>query len=270
MVMNLYGIVISAVEEWKLLGSGSGRFDGKTVIITNSAGSIGLATARLLHEENANIVMNDERIDVVRSLEGKLGSRALATDFDLSKAEAATLLAQKTLDRFKSIDILVCNEGRSDGKAIADITADDWDRVMEKNLTEILHALQGVYRSFRSKQHGTVVLVSSVAARSGCGNMVGYSSSMGGVLGIMKTVSKEWSRWGVTCSAVCPGPIAEGDQGLSHSQRGQFAQTQVELANRNVTAEQVAKVILFLASEEGRPINGQAINLDYGLYLYSF
>lgn len=252
------------------MATGSGRFAGKTVIITNAAGSVGLAAARLFHAENANVVMNDIEKDAVRSLEEKLRTRAWSTDFDLLEAETGGRLAKAVVDRFGSIDVLVCNEGRSDGKPTESITTADWAEMMERNLTTIFHALQGVYDYFRSRGRGSVIMVSSLAARSGCGAMVDYASSMGGVLGIMKSVSREWSRWGVTCSAVCPGPIAEGDQGLSSGLKGQFIQTQVELADRNVTAEEVAKIILFLASEDGRPINGQAINVDYGLHIYSF
>ena len=247
-----------------------GKFAGKTVIITNAAGSVGLAAARLFWEEDANIIINDTRTEMVSRLAEELGSKALATVLDLTKAEAGIQLAQSALDRFKSIDILVCNEGYSSGMQMEDITAGDWSKMMEKSLLSIFHVLQGVYESFRNKQEGSVVLVSSVAARSGCPGAIDYASSMGGILGIMKMISREWSRWGVTCSAVCPGPIAEGDQGLNPRFRGQFSQTQVELANRTVTAEQVARVILFLSSKDGRPINGQAINVDYGLYIYPF
>jgi 3-oxoacyl-[acyl-carrier protein] reductase len=248
----------------------SEKFTGKTVMIVNAAGSIGLATARLFHKGKANVVMNDTRIGPIRKLEGRLGRGAIATDFDLAKQEAGVQLVQVALEKFKSVDILICNEGMVEAKPTEKITPEDWDKMTEQNLTVAFHALQGVYVPFRSKQRGTVILVSSLAARSGCSGMINYASSMGGVLGIMKSISKEWSRWGVTCSAVCPGPIAEGDQGMSSSLKGQFAQTQTEMANRNVTAEEVARVILFLASEDGRPINGQAINVDYGLHVYNF
>ncbi|MGQ9542580.1 MAG: SDR family NAD(P)-dependent oxidoreductase [Candidatus Bathyarchaeia archaeon] len=246
-----------------------GRFVGKTVIITNAAGSVGIAAARLFHSEGANVIANDERISALQILEHGLDSRFKATFFDLSRPEAGFQLAQETLGRFGSIDILVCNEGTSHGKILMDVTVQEWDMVIEKNLTAIFHVLQGVYNHFREKGSGTVILVSSIVGRSGCGDMVDYASSMGGVLGMMKTISREWSRWGVTCSAVCPGPIEEGDQGLNVKSRSRFSQTQVELANRNVTAEQVARVILFLASEDGKPINGQAVNVDYGLYLHT-
>ncbi|MBS7623496.1 SDR family oxidoreductase [Candidatus Bathyarchaeota archaeon] len=250
--------------------TGSGRFSGKTVLIVNAAGSIGLAAARLFHAESANVVMNDTRGEAIVQLAELLGDRAWATNLDLLDAEAGPRLVNSVVDRFGSVDILVCNEGSSYGGNMEGITAEVWSQVMERNLTTVFHALQGVYGQFRSRGRGSVVMVSSLAARTGCAGMIDYASSMGGVLGLMKSVSREWSRWGVTCSAVCPGPIAEGDQGLNSDLRSQYAQTQVELASRNVTAEEVAKVILFLASEDGRPINGQAINVDYGLHIYSF
>ncbi|MEM2942619.1 MAG: SDR family oxidoreductase [Candidatus Bathyarchaeia archaeon] len=247
-----------------------GRFAGKTVLIINAAGSIGLAAARLFHAESANVAMNDTREEALVRLAGSLGDRAWATNLDLLDAEAGPRLVSGVVDRFGSVDVLVCNEGSSYGGCMEETTVEDWSKVMESNLTTVFHALQGVYGQFRSRGRGSVVMVSSLAARTGCAGMIEYASSMGGVLGLMKSVSREWSRWGVTCSAVCPGPIVEGDQGLNTALRGQFAQTQVELASRNVTAEEVAKVILFLASEDGRPINGQAINVDYGLHTYSF
>lgn len=246
------------------------RFVGKTVIITNAAGSVGLAAAKLFHEEGANVVANDDRVSKLLLLGRSLNSRFKVTSYDLTKSEAGIQLAKEALDEFKSIDILICNEGSSQGRPLMEITSEEWDSIIDRNLTTIFHALQGVYDHFRGKGAGTVILVSSIAGRSGCGEMVDYASSMGGVLGIMKTVSREWSRWGVTCSAVCPGPIVESDQGLNVKFKSRYTQTQVELASfRNVTAEQVARVILFLASEDGRPLNGQAINVDYGLYLHS-
>jgi NAD(P)-dependent dehydrogenase (short-subunit alcohol dehydrogenase family) len=252
------------------LTTGSNRFSGKTVLIINAAGSIGLAAARLFHAENANVAMNDTRVEAIIRLAESLGDKAWATGLDLLDAEAGHRLVNDVVEKFGSIDVLVCNEGSSYGGSMEEVTVEGWSHAMERNLTTVFHALQGVYGQFRSRGRGSVVMVSSLAARTGCAGMIEYASSMGGVLGLMKSVSREWSRWGVTCSAVCPGPIVEGDQGLSSKLRSQYAQTQVELASRNVTAEEVAKVILFLASEDGRPINGQAINVDYGLHTYSF
>ena len=248
----------------------SGRFTGKTAMITNASGSVGLAAAHLFHSEGANVVMNDARKELTTALTKKLGSRAMATCFDLSRAEAGIQLAQATIEKFGSIDVLIFNELPIEEKPVEDITPEDWDRITDQSLTAVLHALQGVYESFKNRMAGSVILVSSSAARYGCSGVVGYTSMMGGVLGLMKSICREWSRWGVTCSAVCLGPISEQDQGMSSKLKGQFAHTQVELANRNVTAEQVAKIILFLASEDGKPINGQAINIDYGLNTYDF
>jgi NAD(P)-dependent dehydrogenase (short-subunit alcohol dehydrogenase family) len=149
-----------------------------------------------------------------------------------------------------------------------EIDANFWEKTVDQNLVSIFHTLQSVYDIFKEKKGGSIVFVSSLGARSGMAGATNYTSSSGGVLGVMKSVSKEWSRWGVTCSAVCPGVI-EDVQGIPANMKKQFEQTQVELASvRNVTADEVAKVILFLASEDGKPINGQTINVDYGLYIY--
>ena len=247
------------------------RFEGKTVVITNAKGILGLACARLFHDEGANVVVNDTGIESMREIEKALKDRVLISNENLTRLEGAKRMINATLSSFGTIDALVCNEGCPEPKSIQEIDTHFWEKSVDLDLISTFHTLQAVYNTFKEKKSGSIVLVSSLGAKSGVAGAVNYSSSSGSILGIMKSISKEWSRWGITCSAVCPGVIEEGEQGIPANFKEQFEQTQVELAStRNVTANEVAKVILFMASEDGRPINGQTINVDYGLHVFMF
>jgi len=245
------------------------RFEKKTVLITNAKGIIGSTCARLFHNEGANIVVNDKDRESMSKISDELKTRILTTNEDLASNQGTKKMVDLALDSFGTIDALIFNEEAPEPKDMQKIDVNFWETTVDRNLISIFHTLQEVYNIFKEKKDGSIVFVSSLGARSGIAGATNYTSSSGGVLGVMKSVSKEWSRWGVTCSAVCPGVIEENIQGIPTSMKKQFEQTQVELASvRNVTADEVAKVILFLASEDGKPINGQTINVDYGLYIY--
>jgi 3-oxoacyl-[acyl-carrier protein] reductase len=247
------------------------RFERKTILIINAKDIIGSTCARLLHNEGANIVVNDKDRESINWISDELKTRILATNEDLAFSHGAKKMVDLVLDSYGTIDALIFNEEAPEPRDMQEIDMDFWEKTVGRNLISIFHTLQAVYDIFKEKKGGSIVFVSSLGARSGIAGATNYASSSGGVLGIMKSVSKEWSRWGVTCSAVCPGVIEENIQGIPAGMKKQFEQTQVELAStRNVTAKDVAKVILFLASEDGKPINGQAINVDYGLYIYMF
>jgi NAD(P)-dependent dehydrogenase (short-subunit alcohol dehydrogenase family) len=245
------------------------RFEEKTILITNAKGIIGSTCARLFHDEGANMVVNDKDKESMNKIRDELKTRILTTNEDLASNHGPNKMVNLALDSYGTIDVLIFNEECPQPRDMQEIDVDLWEKTVDQNLISIFHTLQAVYDIFKEKKEGSIVFVSSLGARSGIAGATNYTSSSGGVLGIMKSVSKEWSRWGVTCSAVCPGVIEENIQGIPTSMKKQFEQTQVELASvRNVTANEVAKVILFLASEDGKPINGQAINVDYGLYIY--
>lgn len=245
------------------------RFKGKTIIITNASGIIGSTCARLFHKEGANIVINDLNDQKLIELKKELMENILIQNKDLTISKEAFDVVKSTLDTFGTFHTLICNEDSSNCKYTMEVDLDTWKESVDKNLISLFHILQAVYRTFREQRYGSIIFVSSLMGRCGGNGAINYASSMGGVLGIMKGISKEWSHWGVTCSAVCPGVIMEGEQGFPKELKNQFQPTQVELASkRNVTAEEVAKIILFLSSEDGRPINGQAINADYGLHIY--
>ncbi len=244
-------------------------FEGKTILITNASGIIGSTCARLLHNEGANIVVNDKDRESMNRISDEFKTRILVTNEDLAFSYGAKKMVDLVLDSYGTIDTIIFNEETPKPRDMQKIDTDFWEKTVSRNLISIFHTLQAVYNIFKEKKRGSIVFVSSLGARSGVVGATNYTSSSGGVLGIMKSVSKEWSRWGITCSAVCPGVIEENIQGIPAEMKKQFEQTRVELAfTRNVTANEVAKVILFLASEDGKPINGQAINVDYGLYIY--
>ncbi len=243
--------------------------EGRTALVTGAAGGIGLATVEVLAAAGARIAAVDvsERVEEAARVAGTAGVEAASAVIDIADPQAVAKGVAALAERLGTIDILVNNAGIVANIApLSRMTPAAWSREIEVNLSGAFHMVQAVIGPMAEQRHGRIVNVSSVAARGGLHNQVGYAASKTGLLGLTHTVALEHGRDGVTCNAVLPGLIETANvQAMPAEIRDTFAA--VAPARRLGRVEEVAQVIAFLASDEAAYVNGAEIDVDGGLRL---
>jgi 3-oxoacyl-[acyl-carrier protein] reductase len=249
------------------------RFDGKVALITGASSGIGRATALEFGRSGAHLVVNynssvEAAEQVVHEIQTE-GGQAIAVQADVSRAGDIDHLVQLTLQHYGRIDILVNNAGTLvDRQQISEMDESLWDRVMDVNLKSVFLCCQAVIPHMKKLGGGRIINVTSVAARNGGGLGAGhYSAAKAGVLTLSKNLAKELAGSGIMVNAVSPGVIATlyHDKFTHPDVRGAFLKT-IPLG-REGTPEEVAAVIVFLASEYASYILGETIEINGGVWM---
>ncbi|NTV91261.1 MAG: 3-oxoacyl-ACP reductase FabG, partial [Clostridiales bacterium] len=183
--------------------------DGRTAIVTGSSRGLGRAIALKLAQLGANVVLS-ATTDLVFSVEEEMknaGFRVAAVKGDIRNSEDVKALVAKAAEAFGKIDILVNNAGITKDKPMALMSEEDWDAVMDINLKGAFLCTKLAAKQMMKNRYGRVINISSVAGRYGNPGQANYSASKAGLIGLTKTVAKEFASRGITCNAVTPGMI---------------------------------------------------------------
>ena len=241
---------------------------GKVAVVTGGARGIGRVTAALLAAAGADIAIID-RLPGAETVAGveKAGSRGLAVEVDVTDLHALDAAFERVRRDLGDPDILVNGAGITNHVApVKRMTRDGWDRELAVNLTAAFAAVQDVLPAMIERRWGRIVLISSIAARSGLHRQAAYAATKAGMLGLARTVALEHARDGITCNAVLPGLIeTEVVAGMPPEiLEATVARTPARRLGR---MEEVAHLIRFLAGEEAGFINGVDIPIDGGISL---
>ena len=249
-----------------------GRLDGKVAIVTGGNSGVGAATAILFAKEGAKVVISARRqaqLDEVAAKIREAGGEVLPVVTDISKPEDAKNLVAKTVEAYGKVDVLVNNAGvLEEGlKPIDKFTDEDVDRILGINTKGTMYCMRETLAEMK-KTGGSIVNVASVAGVMGCGGAA-YVSSKAAIIGVTKHTALRFAGQGIRCNAVCPGSIvtpmvanATADN-QDHDMFGQMAKHS-DMRVGVCMPDDVANIILFLASDESRAITGQAIVSDFG------
>lgn len=240
-------------------------FTGRVALVTGAARGLGRAAAVRLHERGAAVAINVRDRDRAEAVARAIGAAAVAVPGDIAAAGAAQAIVGETLDRFGRIDILINNAALPMTTRFADISADEWRRVLEVNLTAPFLLIQAALPAMKRQEYGRVVNISSTAGRmvSTLGG-AHYTASKTGLLGLTRAAAKELGRYGITVNAVCPGMI---DTELT---RDSAPPEQLDALARSYpiprlgTAREVADLICFIASEQAGYITGASLDINGG------
>ncbi len=240
--------------------------EGKTAIVTGGTRGIGRGIVRLFAEEGANVVFTarNPAFEEVEQEAAAFGVRAKGFTSDASDFAQAEALVEATIAEFGGVDILVNNAGITRDTLLMRMTEEQWDEVLRVNLKSVFNMTKAVQRTMLKQKQGTIVNISSVVGVSGNAGQANYAASKAGIIGFSKSVAKELGARNIRTNVVAPGFIeTEMTEKLPEEIRKGWAD-QIPL-KRAGTPLDVARAVLFLASDLSSYVNGQVLNVCGGM-----
>lgn len=244
------------------------KLENKVALVTGAGRGIGKGIALELAGAGADIVFtnrNKEFADATRAEIEALGRKCLAVQADVARQEEMDALVKQALDTFPGIDILVNNAGITRDNLIMRMKPEEWREVMAVNLDGMYYATRAVVRTMLKAKGGRIINISSVVGFTGNPGQVNYSSSKSAVVGFTKSLARELGSRNITCNAVAPGFIATDMTGALSEEQRQGILKQVPLGRMGEIGE-IAKAVLFLASEDASYISGAVLHVNGGMY----
>ena len=236
----------------------------KNALVTGASGGIGGAIARALHAAGARIGLSGTRAGALDALAGELGDGAFAVPANLSSANGAKTLVKDAEAALGGIDILVNNAGLTRDQLAVRMSDEDWQMVLDVNLTAAFRLSQGCLRGMMKKRWGRIVSVTSIVGVTGNPGQVNYAASKAALIGMSKSLAQEVASRNITVNCVAPGfidtPMTEG---LSDEQKHNL--TARIPAGRLGEPADIAGACVFLASDEASYVTGQTLHVNGGM-----
>lgn len=237
---------------------------GKGALVTGASGGIGAAIARALHANGASVALSGTRVERLEELAADLGERSHVVPADLSDGAAVDALPAAAAEALGSLDILINNAGLTRDNLAMRMKDDEWQAVLDVNLTAAFRLSRGVLRGMMKSRWGRIVSVTSVVGATGNPGQVNYAASKAGLTGMTKALAQEVASRGITVNCVAPGFIETAmTDALSEAQR-EAIMARIPAA-RLGTADDVGVCALFLASDEAGYVTGQTIHVNGGM-----
>ncbi len=250
-----------------------GKLDGKAAIITGASGGIGAAAARLFVAEGSKVLLADINENALQELVNELGSdNADYIVADVTKPENNQAMVKKAIDRFGKVNIFLANAGIEGSlKPLHEYPIEVFDRVMAINVRGVFLGLQSVIPAMLQSGGGSIVITSSIAGLVGSAGFSAYVTSKHAVIGMMRSAALEYGGMGIRVNTVNPGPIETRMMRSIEEMAAPGAGAQVKAGfeaqvamKRYGRPEEVAKLMLFLASDESSYSNGSTYVIDGG------
>jgi 3-oxoacyl-[acyl-carrier protein] reductase len=243
--------------------------EGKVALITGGAQGIGKVTALLLAEKGADVAVSDVNREgaeeTAKEIE-RLGRRGLALEGDVSKPEDAEQIVDTTVEQLGGIDILVNNAGITRDGLLLRMTEEDWDAVLNVNLKGTFNCSKAAIKHMIKRKSGRIVNIASVVGEMGNAGQANYAASKAGIIGLTKSIAREYAQRGINVNAVAPGYIQTPmTEGLPDKVKEEL-KAQIPMA-RLGTALDVGNAIYFLVSDASSYITGQVLNVNGGIYM---
>ncbi|MFA4984061.1 MAG: 3-oxoacyl-[acyl-carrier-protein] reductase [Candidatus Omnitrophota bacterium] len=245
------------------------RLKDKLALVTGGAQGIGRDIALLFAKEGADVVIGDVNLAKAEATQKEieaLGRRSLAVELDVTAYSKVGEAINKILDKFTKIDILVNNAGITKDNLLLRMNESDWDAVIQVNLKGTFNCTKAVSRPMIKQRSGRIVNIASIIGIIGNPGQANYSASKAGIIALTKTTAKELASRNITANAVAPGFIQTEMTARLPEELKQKMLAVIPLARFGAPLD-VARVCLFLASEEAGYITGQTIVVDGGMVM---
>ena len=237
---------------------------GRTALVTGASGGIGAAIARALHGAGATVALSGTREGPLEELRAELGERAHVVPANLSDPASVEALPKAAAEAMGSVDILVNNAGITRDQLLMRLKDEDWQAVIDVNLTAAMRLCRGAMRGMMKARWGRIVNVSSIVGATGNPGQANYAASKGGLVAMSKAIAYEVANRGITVNCIAPGFIETAMTGkLTDDQKGGIL-SQIP-AGRMGTPEEIAAAALFLASPEAAYVTGTVIHVNGGM-----
>ena len=246
------------------------RLEGKVALVTGASRGIGREIAFELAREGASVAVNYagseakamELVDEIKAM----GRDAFAIQADVSNSDSVTGMVKETIDRFGKLDILVNNAGITKDNLLMRMKESEWDDVININLKGVFLCTKAVTRQMMKQRSGRIINISSIVGVSGNAGQANYVAAKSGVIGLTKTAAKELSSRGINVNAIAPGFIStDMTDKLNEEVRSEMLK-QIPLA-RFGEPKDIARTVVFLASEDSAYMTGQTLHVDGGMVM---
>jgi 3-oxoacyl-[acyl-carrier protein] reductase len=237
---------------------------GKCALVTGASGGIGADIARALYAAGATVGLSGTRTAPLEALAAELGERAHVLPCNLSDGDAVSELPKQAIAAMGAVDILVNNAGITRDNLFMRMSEDEWQSVLDVNLTATMKLCKGVMRGMMKARWGRIVNVSSIVGATGNPGQANYAASKAGMIAMGKSLAYEVASRGITVNAIAPGFIetAMTDKLTDDQKSGILSQVP---AGRMGTANEIASAVLYLASAEASYVTGATLHVNGGM-----
>ena len=237
---------------------------GKCALVTGASGGIGADIARGLHAAGAIVGLSGTRVAPLEALAAELGERAHILPCNLSDMEAVVALPKQAIEAMGSVDILVNNAGITRDNLFMRMSDEEWQSVLDVNLTATMKLCKGVIRGMMKARWGRIVNVSSIVGATGNPGQANYAASKAGMIAMGKSLAYEVASRGITVNAIAPGFIetAMTDKLTDDQKAGILGQVP---AGRMGTPNEIAAAVIYLSSVEASYVTGATLHVNGGM-----
>ncbi|MBS8259152.1 3-oxoacyl-[acyl-carrier-protein] reductase [Roseibium polysiphoniae] len=238
--------------------------EGKAALITGATGGIGESIARALHAQGATVALSGTRAEKLEVLAADLGERAFVTPANLSDRAAVDALLPVAEEKLGKVDILVNNAGITRDNIFMRMKDDEWDQVLEVNLTSGFRLCRAAIKGMMKRRTGRIIGITSVVGVTGNPGQTNYAAAKAGMIGMYKSLAREVASRNITVNTVAPGFIetAMTDE-LNDKQKESILQSVP--AGRLGKADEIAAASVYLASDEAAYVTGQTLHVNGGM-----
>ena len=248
----------------------AGALQGQVAVVTGGSRGIGRACAIALANEGADVVINytsnEEAAKSAAAECEKAGVKTLVMQADVSNAAEAQALIKAAEDTFGKVDLLINNAGINRDKTIQRMTVEEWDTVVQTDLSSIFYLTNAAVGGMRERNYGRIVNMSSVIGQMGNMGQANYAAAKAGMIAFTKTAAKELARFNITVNAVCPGFTETDMVGALSDEIKEALIKQIPLG-RFGTAEEVADTVVFICKPSGAWYTGAQFSMNGGQYM---
>ncbi|NLM25948.1 MAG: sorbitol-6-phosphate dehydrogenase [Firmicutes bacterium] len=252
------------------------RLENQVAIVTGGAQGLGAALVERLISEGAKVVVADINYEAANKQARNFGDKAIAVQVDVTDYQQCEKMAQVAIDTFGKIDLLVCNAAILIAKPIEEFLTNEWQKVIDVNLVGYFNSAKAVIPAMLKQGKGNIIQINSKSGKKGSAKNSAYAASKFGGIGLTQSLALEFATRNIRVNSICPGNLLDSplwvnslyeqyarNQGITKEEVREKYLNQVPM-RRGCTYEDVANVMVFLASDDSSYMTGQAINVTGG------